>query len=94
MEKEKCYECSKEAEYKLGIRHFKKKKDFSIVGCSCEEHVLLGVKNLTSQAFGTPYWAAVYDFNGKELYNSFEYDQQGIAAGLGWQMVLEEMKSK
>lgn len=84
--------CSKKGEYLLGIAKAKRIKPERIIGRVCAGDMRKSIDNLMHQCFGTLFWVAVYDLEGKLLYHSFDADKDGYAAAAGWELFFECQK--
>lgn len=88
--------CKRPSEFQVGVARYKIRKPEKLIGKICTQHMRSSIESIMGQCFGTTYWAIVCDLKGKLLYHSYDSDQQGYKAAMGWELYHEEhiMKTK
>ena len=82
----KCDLCARDAAFQVGAARHDKRKVNQIVSSVCEKHVTKALEYVAKQCFGTQLWACVLDMDRKLLYHSYDADQRGHSAVLGWEV--------
>ena len=77
------------AQYQIGYARFNSRKAERLVGYVSADQVEEGINNVMQQLFGTPAWATVHDLDGRLLYHSYDADQKGYSAAVGWSVYLK-----
>ncbi|MCK5440569.1 MAG: hypothetical protein KAJ23_01635 [Maribacter sp.] len=82
----KCSFSGKPADYHIGLSSKTKAKAESIriVGSVCSEMVEIAINKLLSQELSGSQWPVVLDLDKKLLYHTYDADEQGLSAILGW----------
>ncbi|WP_138485088.1 hypothetical protein [Dyadobacter bucti] len=88
----KCFYCDQPSQYLIGVSKAHWKSKIEINGETCRDHVpqaLIKTGNLT---FGTFYWPAVANLQGKRLYHSYFADKEQLSYVAGWNEYLQSNK--
>ncbi len=88
----KCFVCKKPSEYLIGASLYSWKRKLIIKGGACCDHVADGITKMGEGTFGTPYWPAVANMDGKLIYHSFAADQDGLSHLGGWKLKKAELE--
>ena len=61
-----------------------------VIGKICVDHMRKSIENIMGQCLGTTLWVLVLDLNSKFLYHSYDADQEGYKAAMGWELYYEQ----
>lgn len=85
-----CAFTGKQADYRIGIIGYNKKRLARDVGAVISDKVLDAIDNIQNHFFGTNYWPIVMDLSGNIIYRADEAEKNKISAKEGWRQYVSQ----
>lgn len=72
------------AVYRIGYARYDERHASEFIGYVATDQVDRAIDHVMAQLLGTRYWVSVHDLEDNLLYHSYDADQNGMGAKLGW----------